>query len=730
MHAMADASPSPPSQAPAPDREDLDRGLWRIDAATEATLRTLGPALGPVLDAGIGSFYAFMAAQPGIAALLSDPERTAAIHRAHRAQWDAFFAGTFDAAYVERVRKLGRAHQKAGLEPKFYMAGYSMLLERMAAHVILSRRFGRDRAAAEVGALIRAVLMEAEMALSVYHEAATSSDMSAEMEEFAEGFERELSEAVDLVRHNAASMEGAADEVLGAANRVATEGETVTDASEQTNMNARLIALAARGLSESFGEITARVEHATESSRGAASRSQEAQASAQTLVAASERIGSVVTLIERIAKETRLLALNASIEAARAGAMGKGFAVVANEVKTLADQTNSATGDIRAQIEAMQASIACTVTAIEAVAGRVSTVTDDIASITESVSEQAVVTRDIADNADEMATSMQNVHESIERVAQAAERSTRKASELWENATGLVRQIFGIKRRVTASLRGTRFGNRRREDRVAVDVVARVEVDGLAFDSRLDNISRGGCQVREVQLASADGYPIRLDIDGLGRATGTIVATERDIAHVRFDPLPPEFAARLTAALARWNAADAELVALAQDTARTIGGLLDEAVDQGRIGLDALFSTEYEPVPGSDPPQFTTPFTDLCDRLLTDLQDRAMARHRRIAFCAAVDRNGYLPTHNSRYSEPQRPGDPDWNNAHSRNRRLFDDATGLAAARNRQPVLIQTYRRDMGGGTVVSMKDVAAPIHVKGKHWGAFRIGCEDRAPG
>ncbi|WP_448206852.1 methyl-accepting chemotaxis protein [Azospirillum sp. sgz302134] len=725
MHPTAAAAPTPQSEA-----TELDRELWRIDARTEEMLRSLGPALGPVLDASITSFYQFMAGQPGTAALLSDPERIAAIQRLHRAQWDAFFAANFDSAYLERVRRLGRTHQKVGLDPKFYMAGYSMLLERMAAHVIRAHRFDRNRAAAEVGVLIRGVLMEAELALSVYHHAATSSDMTAEMEEFAEGFERELSEAVDLVRHNAASMEGAADEVLGAANKVATEGEHVTEASEQTNMNARLIALAARGLSESFADITAKVEHATESSRGASDRSQEAQAYAHTLAAASERIGSVVTLIERISKETRLLALNASIEAARAGDAGKGFAVVANEVKTLADQTSNATGDIRTQIEAMQASINQTVTAIEAVAGRVTAVTDDIASITESVAEQAVVTRDIADNADEMATSMQNVHESIEKVAQAAERSTKKASELWENATGLVRQIFGIKRRVTASLRGTRFGNRRREDRVAVDIGARVEVDGLTFQSRLDNISMGGCQVREVQLASADGYAIRLDIEGVGRTTGTIVATERDIAHVRFDPLAPDFATRLKEALGRWNAADAELVTLAQQTAKAIGALFDEAVDRGQTSVDALFSADYEPVPGTDPQQFTTPFTELSDRLLTDLQEKVLLRHRRIAFCAAVDRNGYLPTHNKKYSEPQRPDDPDWNNAHCRNRRMFDDATGLAAARNRQPVLIQTYRREMGGGVIVSMKDVAAPIYVKGKHWGAFRIGSEDRREG
>ena len=692
MPPTAAAAQALPIEATVPDRV-----LWRIDARTEAALQALGAALGPVVERTLGE------------AADSDEQR-----RALRAHLDALLAARFDSGFVESAQGAGSV-----------LAGRALVLERMAAHVIRAHRFDRERAAVEVGALIRGVLMGVEASLAARPGVVATPDVTREMEEFAESFERELRETVDLVRHNAASMEGAADEVLGAANKVATEGEHVTQASEQTNMNARLIALAARGLSESFSEITAKVEHATESSRDASTRSQEAQGYATTLAEASERIGSVVKLIEKIAKETRLLALNASIEAARAGDAGRGFAVVANEVKNLADQTNGATGDIRTQIEAMQASINQTVTAIESVAHRVRTVTDDIASITESVAEQAVVTRDIADNADEMAESMQSVHERIENVAQAAERSTKKASELWENATGLVKQIYGIKRRVTASLRGTRFGNRRREDRIAVDIACTVEVDGLRFQSRLDNISMGGCQVRELQLASADGYAIRLDIEGLGRTTGTIVATERDIAHVRFDALAPDFAARLAQALTRWNAADAELVGLAQDTARAIGALFDAAIDKGQTSFEQIFSTDYEPVPGSDPQQFTTAFTELCDRLLPGLQEPVLGKHRRIVFCAAVDRNGYLPTHNRKYSEPQRPGDPDWNNAHCRNRRMFDDATGLAAARNRQPVLIQTYRRDMGGGRIASMKDVSAPVYVKGKHWGAFRIGSQ-----
>jgi methyl-accepting chemotaxis protein len=90
-------------------------------------------------------------------------------------------------------------------------------------------------------------------------------------------------------------------------------------------------------------------------------------------------------------------------------------------------------------------------------------------------------------------------------------------------------------------------------------------------------------------------------------------------------------------------------------------------------------------------------------------------------FCAAVDRNGYLPVHNAIYSQPQRPGEAIWNAANARNRRLFDDRAGLTAARNTRPYLIQNYPRDMGNGVTIMMQEIDAPIRVRGKHWGGFR---------
>ena len=128
------------------------------------------------------------------------------------------------------------------------------------------------------------------------------------------------------------------------------------------------------------------------------------------------------------------------------------------------------------------------------------------------------------------------------------------------------------------------------------------------------------------------------------------------------------------------------------------------------------------PVANTDPQQVLTKFVGFTDKVLPAIQEPLLNADPRITFCAAVDRNGYLPTHNLKYSQPQGP-DPVWNSANCRNRRLFNDRTGAAAGSSTRPFLLQTYRRDMGGGEFVLMKDVSAPITVNGRHWGGFRIG-------
>ncbi|MET0185954.1 MAG: methyl-accepting chemotaxis protein [Achromobacter sp.] len=167
---------------------------------------------------------------------------------------------------------------------------------------------------------------------------------------------------------------------------------------------------------------------------------------------------------------------------------------------------------------------------------------------------------------------------------------------------------------------------------------------------------------------------------------------------------------------------DSPYIQAVQGAASEITALLERALADRQIDRAALFDEQYQPMAGTDPQQYTTRFTTLADRLFPEVQERMLKLSDKVVFCISVDRNGYVATHNKRYCQPQRAGEVAWNTANSRYRRIFNDRTGLASARNQRPFLLQTYRRDMGGGNFVLLKEASAPVTVAGKHWGGVRL--------
>lgn len=167
---------------------------------------------------------------------------------------------------------------------------------------------------------------------------------------------------------------------------------------------------------------------------------------------------------------------------------------------------------------------------------------------------------------------------------------------------------------------------------------------------------------------------------------------------------------------------DTPYVELASQVAEQISQALEAALARDRISLADLFDEHYRVIDGTQPQQHQTRFNALTDELFPPIQEPALALLPDVVFCIAADRNGYISTHNKVYCNKQRPGDVTWNTAHSRWRRVFNDRTGLASARNTRPFLLQTYRRDMGGGNFVLLKEAAAPIVVQGRHWGGLRL--------
>lgn len=166
---------------------------------------------------------------------------------------------------------------------------------------------------------------------------------------------------------------------------------------------------------------------------------------------------------------------------------------------------------------------------------------------------------------------------------------------------------------------------------------------------------------------------------------------------------------------------DVQMLQWCQTAAQKIAKAMEAAVDRGALTIDDLFDAQYVPIKGTNPQQFMTRFTALTDQIVPPITEPLLKLDEKIVFSAPVDVRGYLPTHNIKFSQPQGQ-DPVWNSANCRNRRIFNDRVGLSAGQNTAPFLIQMYRRDMGGGQFVLMKDLSVPIIVKGRHWGGLRL--------
>jgi len=159
--------------------------------------------------------------------------------------------------------------------------------------------------------------------------------------------------------------------------------------------------------------------------------------------------------------------------------------------------------------------------------------------------------------------------------------------------------------------------------------------------------------------------------------------------------------------------------------AREIETVCEAAIAERRISIDAVFDTNYRPVAGTDPEQLLTRFCDFADAHIRPILDRVTGEDRRMIGCVVSDLNGYLPTHLTLRSQPQR-GDPTWNDRWSRHRRiLLDPATARAIASD-DPVLLTCYRMPLGANSYLPIKSAFAPLVIAGRRWGQYEFSYVD----
>lgn len=241
---------------------------------------------------------------------------------------------------------------------------------------------------------------------------------------------RELTDTAAHLSHGASESKSQSATVSAAAEEMSINMKNVAESTDGMSHTIRNVAASVEEMNQTIREIAKNAERSATVASEAANLVEVSNSKISNLGSAADEIGKVIEVIQDIAEQTNLLALNATIEAARAGEAGKGFAVVATEVKELAKQTAAATDDIRARIEAMQASTGEAVDSIKAISNVIKHVNEVSRTIASAVEEQSITTRQISDNVTTTASAAESVARGVQETATASMEITQNISRV------------------------------------------------------------------------------------------------------------------------------------------------------------------------------------------------------------------------------------------------------------------------------------------------------------
>jgi methyl-accepting chemotaxis protein len=447
MNALPHSSITANAADAAQDREIRMR-FMRIDSGTGELLREFWKIVEPALPKLLEGFYQHITKEPQLARMIgSDIPRLKTAQGSH---WARLFNGRFDHEYMQGVRTIGHIHNKIGLEPRWYIGGYNYALSQLAVLAVRKYRWKTEYLSAVLAALNCAVMLDMDIAISVYQEAmlADRQKQQDKLTAAIREFDGQMKGALDSVGGSAAGLQKAARDLAANAEQSSRQSTAVAAASEQASTNVQTVASATEELSSSVLEIGRQVADSTRIAGKAVEQAGHSSETMQGLAKAAQRIGDVVELINTIAGQTNLLALNATIEAARAGEAGRGFAVVASEVKALAEQTAKATGEIGQQILAIQEATKESVGSIQEVGATIASINEITTAVAAAVEEQGAATAEIARNVQEAARGTQEVSSNIGGVSHAASETGQTATQLLEASNTLSQQSDTLRSQV------------------------------------------------------------------------------------------------------------------------------------------------------------------------------------------------------------------------------------------------------------------------------------------
>lgn len=290
------------------------------------------------------------------------------------------------------------------------------------------------------------------------NEKITADERRRLMEDVASRFKNQVAGIVERVFGTVSIVEQSAERMLSLANETSKRADRVVGESDSATGSIGSVAAAAEEMAATSGEIADRSGQSHQAASEAVVKVDSSGKVIASLTEATDKIGEIVDLIRDIAAQTNLLALNATIEAARAGEAGRGFSVVASEVKTLADQTSKATGEISNQIAHVQETTrqaAEVIGAVQQTMRMMDTVAGEVAAAIDSqklaITEISQNTNRASDSAVQVSAELQALHKTFAQVGEASGDIRAKVTSLGQDAQALRMQTDSFLRDILAA---------------------------------------------------------------------------------------------------------------------------------------------------------------------------------------------------------------------------------------------------------------------------------------